>query len=64
LILIQQNLRPWFLKKEQNFDLSYNMEGAVNGGTFPALVERLTVHDQPVGNYALDLKILVTHHRF
>lgn len=25
------------------------MEGAVNGGTFPSLVERMTMHDQPIG---------------
>jgi hypothetical protein len=47
--LSDQNLRPWFLRKEPTYELSYNMEGAVNGGTFAALVERLTVHDQPVG---------------
>jgi hypothetical protein len=41
--------RPWFLKKEVTNDLSYNMEGSVNGGTFAALVARLTVHDQIVG---------------
>ncbi|KAI9101897.1 ras guanine nucleotide exchange factor domain-containing protein [Phlyctochytrium arcticum] len=29
-------------------DISFNAEGQVNGGTFPALVERLTLHDQPV----------------
>jgi len=40
--------RPWFLRKENSNDISFNMEGAVNGGTLPALVERLTIHDQPV----------------
>jgi hypothetical protein len=30
-------------------EISFNMEGRVNGGTVAALVERLTLHDQPVG---------------
>ncbi|EGF80978.1 hypothetical protein BATDEDRAFT_88208 [Batrachochytrium dendrobatidis JAM81] len=43
------NLRPFFLNKEyRHEDITFNMEGAVNGGTFDALVERLTLHDQPV----------------
>ena len=29
------------------------MEGAVNGGTFPSLVERMTMHDQPIGELKL-----------
>ncbi|KAI8912742.1 ras guanine nucleotide exchange factor domain-containing protein [Gorgonomyces haynaldii] len=56
-------MRPWFLRKENNNDLSFNMEGAVNGGTFSALVERLTVHDQPVDpGYAT--AFLMTFHLF
>lgn len=41
--------QPWFLKQDFNNDLSYNMEGAVNGGTFSALVELLTSHERHVG---------------
>ncbi|KAJ3273412.1 hypothetical protein HDV01_004482 [Terramyces sp. JEL0728] len=65
-----RNMRPWFLRKETTYDLSYNMEGAVNGGTFPALVERLTVHDQPVGDLIVNLDpgfaqaFLMTFHLF
>lgn len=46
------------------------MEGAVNGGSFQALVERLTIHDQPVGNDYSDLdpsfsaSFLMTFHLF
>nr|KAJ3412401.1 hypothetical protein HK105_002366 [Polyrhizophydium stewartii] len=39
------------------------MEGAINGGTFEALVERLTLHDQPVDpNFAN--AFLMTFHLF
>jgi hypothetical protein len=38
------------------------MEGAVNGGTFTALVERLTVHDQPVGIELLIQIPILLHH--
>ncbi|KAJ3318431.1 hypothetical protein HDV06_000507 [Boothiomyces sp. JEL0866] len=67
---VSENMRPWFLRKETTYDLSYNMEGAVNGGTFPALVERLTVHDQPVGKHPLTIdpgfaqSFLMTFHLF
>jgi hypothetical protein len=44
---------PWFLRKEANQELSFNMEGAVNGGSFDALVERLTGHDSPAGIFNL-----------
>ena len=39
------------------------MEGAVNGGTFTALVERLTVHDQPV-DPGFATAFLMTFHLF
>ncbi|KAI8893365.1 ras guanine nucleotide exchange factor domain-containing protein [Globomyces pollinis-pini] len=55
--------RPWFLRKEENFEISYNMEGAVNGGTFISLVERLTVHDQPV-DPGFASSFLMTFHLF
>ncbi|KAF9184151.1 hypothetical protein BGZ51_003515 [Haplosporangium sp. Z 767] len=37
---------PWFLGHDySSSDISFNMEGHVRGGTLPALVERLTLHD-------------------
>jgi hypothetical protein len=39
------------------------MEGSVNGGTFSALVERLTVHDQPV-DPSFATAFLMTFHLF
>ncbi|KAI8819872.1 ras guanine nucleotide exchange factor domain-containing protein [Fimicolochytrium jonesii] len=39
----------WFLGSDYlPNDVSFNMEGQVNGGTLPGLVERLTLHDHPV----------------
>jgi hypothetical protein len=41
---------PTFLRYDYRSDeISFNMDGQVNGGTVEALVERLTLHDQPVG---------------
>ncbi|TPX35592.1 hypothetical protein SmJEL517_g02105 [Synchytrium microbalum] len=41
--------KAWFLEYDSpSNDISFNMEGQVNGGTFPSLVERLTIHDVPV----------------
>ncbi|KAJ3309596.1 hypothetical protein HDV04_005916 [Boothiomyces sp. JEL0838] len=57
------SIRPWILKNEVNYDLSFNKEGAVNGGTFVALVERLTVHDQPIDPIFLN-SFLMTFHCF
>ncbi|KAF9900157.1 hypothetical protein EC991_007818 [Linnemannia zychae] len=37
---------PWYLQHDHpNTEISFNMEGLVKGGTLPALVERLTLHD-------------------
>ncbi|KAF9429402.1 hypothetical protein BGZ76_001355, partial [Entomortierella beljakovae] len=37
---------PWYLGHDYApADISFNMEGHVKGGTLPALVERLTLHD-------------------
>ncbi|KAG0378908.1 hypothetical protein BGX24_002402 [Mortierella sp. AD032] len=37
---------PWFLQHDHpTTEISFNMEGLVKGGTLPALVERLTMHD-------------------
>ncbi|KAG0180775.1 hypothetical protein DFQ29_010159 [Apophysomyces sp. BC1021] len=40
------NERPWFLQYDYDVaEIMFNMEGYVKGGTLPALVERLTLHD-------------------
>ncbi|OAD80303.1 hypothetical protein PHYBLDRAFT_104965 [Phycomyces blakesleeanus NRRL 1555(-)] len=40
------NERPWFLHYDYDVnEIVYNMEGYVKGGSLPALVERLTLHD-------------------
>jgi len=40
------NSKPWYLNYDYgNKDIVFNMEGKVKGGTFPALIERLTIHD-------------------
>ncbi|KAF9152091.1 hypothetical protein BG015_005782 [Linnemannia schmuckeri] len=37
---------PWYLQHDHpTTEISFNMEGLVKGGTLPALVERLTLHD-------------------
>jgi hypothetical protein len=37
---------PWYLLHDHpTTEISFNMEGLVKGGTLPALVERLTMHD-------------------
>lgn len=56
-------MKPWFLKREMTNELSYNMEGAINGGTFPALVERLTAHEHQV-NPVFATSFLMTFHLF
>ncbi|KAJ3005153.1 hypothetical protein HKX48_000842 [Thoreauomyces humboldtii] len=46
---VEVNKKAWFLGHDYPPDaISFNMEGQVNGGTLPALVERLTLHDHPV----------------
>jgi hypothetical protein len=40
------NTKPWYLNYDYgNKDIVFNMEGKVKGATFPALIERLTIHD-------------------
>lgn len=40
------NDRPWYLQYDYDpSEIVFNMEGNVKGGTLPALVERLTLHD-------------------
>ncbi|KAH6594554.1 hypothetical protein BASA50_006504 [Batrachochytrium salamandrivorans] len=54
--------RPTFLNKDyRHEDLTFNMEGAINGGTFEALVERLTLHDQPVDPVFANAFLLTFH---
>ncbi|KAJ3156000.1 hypothetical protein HDU89_005563 [Geranomyces variabilis] len=46
---VEGNKKSWYLGHDYRPDaISFNMEGQVNGGTLPALVERLTLHDSPV----------------
>lgn len=53
---------PWFLKKDYGpEDLTINMEGGVTGGTFAALVERLTLHDAAVDNTFASAFLLTFH---
>ncbi|KAG0226666.1 hypothetical protein BGW41_004106, partial [Actinomortierella wolfii] len=43
---------PWYLGYDYSIhDISFNMEGHVKGGTLPALVERLTLHDTLDSNF-------------
>ncbi|KAF9577223.1 hypothetical protein BGW38_007714, partial [Lunasporangiospora selenospora] len=43
---------PWYLGHDYSpADISFNMEGHVRGGTLPALVERLTLHDGLDSNF-------------
>jgi hypothetical protein len=38
--------KPWYLNYDYGSkDIVFNMEGKVKGATFPALIERLTIHD-------------------
>jgi hypothetical protein len=42
------NTKPWYLNYDYGQkDIVFNMEGKVKGATFPALIERLTIHDSP-----------------
>lgn len=44
--------KPWYLEYDYNpKDLVFNIEGKVKGGTFEALVERLTLHDSFDSNF-------------
>ena len=50
----ERDVTAWYLKYDYNTaDLSFNMEGQVNGGTLYAFVERATIHDMPVGTLIL-----------
>ncbi|KAJ3052714.1 hypothetical protein HK097_005806 [Rhizophlyctis rosea] len=56
--------KTWFLNHDYTPDeLSLNMEGQVNGGTFTALVERLTQHDHPA-DASFTVPFLMMFHRF
>jgi len=46
------NTKPWYLNYDYGQkDIVFNMEGKVKGATFPALIERLTIHDSPDASF-------------
>jgi len=48
----KDSTKKWYLRYDYDpRDLLFNMEGKVKGGTFDALVERLTLHDHFDANY-------------
>ncbi|KAF9908666.1 hypothetical protein EC991_009594 [Linnemannia zychae] len=50
--------QPWYLGHDYSpADISFNMEGHVRGGTLPALVERLTLHDGPQANFVANFML-------
>ncbi|TPX51384.1 hypothetical protein SeMB42_g00460 [Synchytrium endobioticum] len=52
--------KPWFLEYDTPLsDISFNMEGSVNGGTFVGLVERLTIHDVPVDPHFMNAFLMM-----
>ncbi|KAF9330033.1 hypothetical protein BG006_006966 [Podila minutissima] len=54
---------PWYLGHDYSMaDISFNMEGHVKGGTLPALVERLTLHDGLDSNFVATF--LLTYRSF
>ncbi|KAF9983965.1 hypothetical protein BGZ75_004490 [Mortierella antarctica] len=55
--------QPWYLGHDYSqADISFNMEGHVRGGTLPALVERLTLHDGLDSNFVATF--LLTYRSF
>ncbi|KAG0205022.1 hypothetical protein BGX28_003228 [Mortierella sp. GBA30] len=55
--------QPWYLGHDYSqADISFNMEGHVKGGTLPALVERLTLHDSLDANFVATF--LLTYRSF
>ncbi|KAF9355905.1 hypothetical protein BGX26_005980 [Mortierella sp. AD094] len=54
---------PWYLGHDYSpSDISFNMEGHVRGGTIPALIERLTLHDSLDPNFVATF--LLTYRSF
>ncbi|KAF9929050.1 hypothetical protein FBU30_001893 [Linnemannia zychae] len=50
--------QPWYLGHDYlPSHISFNMEGHVRGGTLPALVERLTLHDGPQANFVANFML-------
>lgn len=46
ITMANADARPWYLRAEFGAkDIWINPEGGVRGGTLPALIERLTLHD-------------------
>ncbi|ORX41380.1 ras GEF [Piromyces finnis] len=57
------NSKPWYLNYDySNKDIVFNMEGKVKGATFPALIERLTIHDSHDTNFTQSF--LLTYRSF
>jgi len=55
--------RPWFLSHDYSSnELVLNMEGRVKGGTIPALIERLTMHDSIDSSFTM--AFLITYRSF
>ncbi|KAF8583321.1 ras GEF [Ramaria rubella] len=55
--------KPWYLRAEHSAkDIWINPEGGVRGGTLPALIERLTMHDNR--DYVFNNTFLVTFRSF
>ncbi|KAG0052377.1 hypothetical protein BGZ83_002671 [Gryganskiella cystojenkinii] len=54
---------PWYLGYDYTTDdITFNVEGQVKGGTLPALVERLTIHDSLDSNFVATF--LLTYRSF
>jgi len=47
----KEPVKKWYLECDNKKDLLFNMEGKVKGGTFEALVERLTSHEYYDSNF-------------
>lgn len=55
--------QPWYLGHDYSMaDISFNVQGHVKGGTLPALVERLTLHDGLDSNFVATF--LLTYRSF
>ncbi|KAL7751136.1 hypothetical protein RI367_003340 [Sorochytrium milnesiophthora] len=51
-VIGRRDERPWYLRNDyQPYELLFNMEGQIKGGTLEALVERLTLHDEYDSNF-------------
>jgi hypothetical protein len=64
--MIQQAQKPKFLMYDyEEGDIRANMENQISGGTWPALVERLTPHDTAKGEHNIVvIGIIPTNHSY